>query len=290
MMLYLTGASNSVVKSGEIAQTDVSKSLGGFISSSPVPNGSINSLFDMISLSTLKNKPQETVALGLVNKFDNAVRNVKMRLVTKKDNIGRFKVAVVETDEELCMEHIENRNAEPIQADFYDIDFYKASVIGSISREATAGEIIVINPFDVEVEVEQGGLDGTMDAILNAFAASDGYTAEKLSEREFQVTSKDDNVVTEPLTCDAVCSENAEITFTSEYKNEKNNEVTIVEELAPGAALGMWIQRNIEPKKISDEELIKMYDNVIKEGEKEEVELVVSYDLADEDEDDGSGS
>ena len=56
MMLYLTGAASSLANSSEAPQTDVSKSLGGYISSSVVPNGNINALFDMISLMTLKNK------------------------------------------------------------------------------------------------------------------------------------------------------------------------------------------------------------------------------------------
>ena len=51
MMLYLTGATASLNKGG-VAQDDPMKSLGGYISLSPVPNGAINTLFDYISIKS----------------------------------------------------------------------------------------------------------------------------------------------------------------------------------------------------------------------------------------------
>ena len=285
MMLYLTGAANSLAKSSEAPQTDANKSLGGYVSSTIVPNGYINELFDMISLSTLKNKPKETIAIALINKFDFAVSNVEIKIVTRKNYIGKFKVAVTEIGEDYLMEHIDNRYSEPMQAEFHDVDFYRASAICKIVNPCIAGEIISFQPFDIDVEVEESGLEGTMDAILNAFSLSSDYSAKKLSEKEFEVISKAENVVETPITCLAVCTENGELEFEGEYKNGKNNTAKISDSLEPNQAIGIWLQRQVIPEKVSDAELIRRYDEKVEVDESEDIELIIDYDLPETNDD-----
>lgn len=279
MMLYLTGAASSLANSSEAPQTDVSKSLGGYISSSAVPNGNINALFDMISLLTLKNKNRETIAIGLINKFDGAVSNVELKLVTRKDYVGKFKVAATSVGSDYMMEHIENRYSEPIQAVFNDVDFYRASVEVEIVNPAVAGEVISIQPLDINITIDESGMDGTMNSIIKALANDYRYGARKLSNNKFELFSKDDNVVSEPVECIAVCSENAEMKFNGDYYNEKNNTAFIANELNPGEAIGLWLQREIAPKTYSDEELVKMSDDGVEFEKEEDVELVITYDL-----------
>ena len=281
MMLYLTGASNSLAKSSEAPQTDVSKSLGGYISSSMVPNGNVNALFDTISLSTLKNKPKETIAIALVNKFENVVSNVEIKMVTKKDAIGKFKIAAVNVSEDYLMEHIENRYSEPIQAEFHDVDFYRARVVAKIVNHAIPGEVISFQPFDVTVEVEKPELEETMNAIINAFSLSSDYSANKLSDREFEIISRADNVVAEPLDCFAVSTENAEIEFEGKFENGKDNTALIAETLEPNQAIGIWIQRQIVPEIVSNEELLRRYNDGVVTEETEEIEMVLNYDLVE---------
>lgn len=282
MMFYLTGASISLAKSSEVPQNDVSKSLGGYISSSIVPNGSVNALFDMLSLSTLKNKPRETIAIALINKFDFAVANVTAKLVTKKSNICKYKIAAVSVGEDYVMEHIDNRYAEPIQAEFHDIDFHRASVEAEITNPAIDGEIISFQPFDVTVEVQESGLDETMKAIINAFSLSSDYMANKLSEKRFEIVSRSENVIDEPLECFAIATENAEVEFSDNFKNGKDNTALIAETLLPNQAIGFWIQREVQPEIITNEELIKRYDEKAVVEELEELELVIDYQAVEE--------
>ena len=61
MMLYLTGASSSLAHSGGTPQDDPMKSLGGYVSNSPVPNAALNTLFDFVSLRSIKDKTKETI-------------------------------------------------------------------------------------------------------------------------------------------------------------------------------------------------------------------------------------
>lgn len=280
MMLYLTGASTSLAKTSEAPQTDISKSLGGYISSSIVPNGNMNALFDLISLNTLKNKPRETIAIALINKFEHAVSNIEIKMVTRKDAIGKFKVAAVNVSDDYLMEHIDNRYSEPIQAEFHNVDFYRARVVGKIINHAVPGEILSFQPFNVNIEVEKSGLDETMNAIINAFSLSSDYSAKKLSEREFEIISRSENVVEEPLECFVVSTDDAEITFDGEYKNDKDNTALIAETLEPEKAIGIWIQRQIVPETISNEELLKQYNEGAVVEEVEEVEMVLSYDYS----------
>ena len=87
MMLFLTGASSSLASSGGTPQDDPMKSLGGYVSNSLVPNGTLNTLFDLISLKSIKNKTKETIAIALINKFDSIVTDVKLKIVSGQNNI-----------------------------------------------------------------------------------------------------------------------------------------------------------------------------------------------------------
>ena len=279
MMLYLTGAASSLANSPEAPQIDVSKSLGGYISSSVVPNGSLNALFDMISLTTLKNKPKELVGLGLINKFDYAVSNVELRIVTKPDYVGKFKVAATAVGDDYMMEHVANRYSEPMQAEFNDVDFYRAAVTGEIVVPAVSGEVISIQPFDINVEVESGGMEGTMDALVRALSSNLLYGIRKLSNTRFELFSKEDTLVDEPITCIAVGTEGVEINFLGEYKNGKNNTALVADTIVTGQAIGIWLQREIVPAKFSNEEIVKMHHDGVVVEQEEDVEFLITYDI-----------
>ncbi len=283
MMLYLTGATSSVKKSEDVAQTDVSKSLGGYISSSSVPNGSLNVLFDSVSLKTIKDKPKETICIGLVNKFEQSVRNVSLKIVSGQDDICRFKVAAVLADKNLCVEHIPNRYSEPINAEFYDATFYRASVDVEIEESAVVGESISFEPFNVIADVEQGGIEGTWESINKAFSNDETYCVKRLTETKFRIELKDDTKVSEPFYCSILATENAKLSFSGEFSNKKDNEVLITEQLKPCEGIGIWIQREVSNfVERSNEDLLKDYDEK-KELEKvENVEVVIDYELVDD--------
>jgi len=281
MLLFLTGASSSVTKSEDVAQTDISKSLGGYISSTQVPNNAINSLFDLISIHTIKDKPKETVAIGLVNKFDYAVKDVSLKLISDQDNICKFRVAAVMADENLCFEHINNRYAEPSGAEFYDACFYRASVDVEIKKPAIAGESISIEPFNVVADVETAGIEGTWNAINKAFSNSNQYSVKRLTETSFRVESKDENVINEPVTCSYLSTDEAELEFDGKYENKENTELLLTERLEPNGGIGIWLQRQIDESKVevTDEELVEAYDSKKKIETTEKIELVINYEI-----------
>ena len=280
MMLYLTGAMTSLASSNEAPQTDPLKSLGGYISSSQVPNSALNTLFDLISLQTLKEKPRETIAIGLINRFDFAAKNVRIMVRTDKYNTASFRVACVAVGDNFCMEHINNRYEQPIGAEFVDADFNRASVEVEITQPGVAGEEIVFLDFDVTAEIAEGTLEGTWNAIKKAFAASRDYEVKRLTAKTFRIVSKDDNVVSEPFVPEVVASDSAVLTFSGEFRNEKNNEQFVTETLEPNQAIGIWLQRDISNYEApTNEQIVKDYDEGKVSDKLEEVALIINYDI-----------
>lgn len=283
MMIYLTGANTSLAKSSEAAQTDPAKSLGGYISSTPVPNGELNVLFDLISSFTLEKKKKETIALALVNKLDQAVNNVTLKVVVGNENLATFRVAAVKPDSSLAMEHIANRYAEPLAADFYSADFQRASVDIEITNPASIGEEIALYPFNVVVEVEESGIEGTWNAFENAFSNDETYDVIRISEKRFRVLRKDESVLPEPLSCSYVTTAGFSCDFLGKFTNGAVGEVTIIDEdsqLNPGEAIGLWIQRDLKKYKYpTNQQLIEDYKNKVIKETIETAELVISYNL-----------
>lgn len=279
-MLYLTGATSSVKKSENVPQTDVSKSLGGYISSSPVPNNALNALFDAISLKTIKDRQKETICIGLVNGFSQNVKNVSLKIISGKDDVCRFKIAATMADKNLTVEHIPNRYSEPINAEFYDATFNRASVDVEIVKDGVSGETLSFAPFDIIADLEEGGIEGTWNAINKAFSKSEIYSIGRLSKTRFRIERKDEKEVSEPLSCSVLATENCELKFLGEFENKKANEVLIAEELKTGGGIGLWIQREVVNYiERTNEELIEDYDAKRKVETTESVEIVISYDF-----------
>lgn len=280
MMLYLTGAEMSITKSNNAPQNDPANSLGGYVSSSPVPNASVNALFDLLSIQTLKDKKKETLAIGLINKFDYDVKDVKVKIITKKRNVATFRLAAVELDSNLCMEHIPNRYAEPMQAEFHNVDFTRTSVAVTIINPGVVGEIIYLEPFNVTVEIEENGFDGNWKSIKKAFLGDENYSVGRLSENSFYIESKEDTAISEPLECSYTTTEEAVLEFDGKFRNEINNEQEIIETLRSGSGIGLWLQRDISDVEYpTNEQLIKDYDDKKVAETLEEVELLISYSL-----------
>lgn len=281
MMLYLTGADTSLSKSQENPQTDSSKSLGGYISSTPVPNAALNSLFDVISSYTLEKRQKETIAIGLINRFDKAVKNVELKIVTDENHLADFKVAAVSvSSDNYSMEHIANRYQEPLLAEFYNASFYRAAVDLKVNQYASEGEEIMLYPFNVSLEVKETGIEGTWNAFEEAFSNDETYKAIRISENVFRIERRDETVIEEPVSCSYISTNGFQAEFLGKFENKADNSVIISNELEPNEAIGLWIQRTIKKNKYpSNEELLKEYKEKYIHETLEEVEVVISYNL-----------
>lgn len=284
MMYFLTGANSSINKGG-VPQNDPTKSLGGYISTTPVPNGELNVLFDLISAFTLEKNKRETIGIALVNRLDKPINNLTLSVVTEKENVASFKVAAVPIGNDMSMEKIPNRYAIPMIGEFYKADFIRAFVDLKVNRPAESGEQIVINPLNVVIDVEEGGIEGTFNAFVDAFYNEDFYKVIRVSEDVFRIVRTDEEIIVGEhfsYYSDGVFSGK----FLGEMKNEETGVVIIIDNehfLQPGQAVGIWIQRDIKRcKKITDSELIENYKKKVVLNQVEEVELVTNYNVVEQ--------
>ena len=283
MMIYLTGASTSLAKSADNPQSDVNRSLGGYISSTPVPNAAINSIFDLISSYTLEKRQKETIAIGLINQLDKAVKDVELKVVTDSDNEATFKIAAVSVGSNYLMEQIANRYQEPMSADFYDASFYRAAVDIEITQYASEGEEIALYPFNIVVEVLKTGIEGTWEAFEEAFSNDETYTVKRITENKFRIERRDETVLESPVQCSYITTEGFTANFLGDLKNKADNTVLISNDFQPKQAIGIWIQRVMKKTQYpSNDELLQEFKDKYIRATIEEVELIISYNLADE--------
>lgn len=281
-MLYLTGASNSLSRSPINTQDDPSKSLGGYVSSSSVPNAALNVLFDSISSLTTQKKFKETIGLALINKLTTGVKDVTIKVVTHPEDLASYLVAIVPLGSGYSMEQIANRYQEPIMGDFHNVSFQRAYVDVTIVNPAVSGEEIALYPFNVVVSVSEGGVDGTWGAIEKGFAQDTTYTAYRLTDNTFRIESRTEEVLSAPLECSFLSTESCSFSFSGGFANGVNNTSSICDLLNAEEGVGIWVQRVVnKASKISNEELVDRRKNGYISADLEQVELIIGYDETD---------
>lgn len=263
-------------------QNDINRSVGGNISSTPPPNGGVNLIFDTISNYTFEKKQKETIALGLINKFDASVRNVTVRIINNKDNLCSYRIAAVNAPK-FQMEQINNRYQEPINAEFYDADFYRAFVEMEIITPGEKDEEVIFYPFNVSVIISDGTIEGNINSILQAFSSDSAYSVYKVTKNKIRFVKNDDTIISEPISCSYLSSEKFNANFLGKIENVKSNVLILKEELLPNEAIGIWVQRIINSTNYNNNEemLLNYKDKKIVE-QTEEIELNISYNLAED--------
>lgn len=284
MLYFLTGVNSSLTKGG-VSQPDPTKSLGGYISTTPVPNGEFNALFDLISSFTLEKRKRETMGIAIINKLDKPINNLTIKIVVKESNIASFKIAAVPIGDDMAMEKIPNRYASPMVGEFHSANFQRAYIDLKVLRPAESGEQIAIYPINKIVDVEESGMEGTFDAFVSEFYNDDEYEVIRISDNVFRIACRDERIVNNEefsYLSDGVFSGE----FIGVMKNNEVGEVTIIGEedkLYPGKAVGIWLQREVANyKKKSNEKLIEDYKKKVVVEQNEEVELVTNYNIVEE--------
>lgn len=110
-------------KCGDI-QDNPLKSLGGFCSSSLVPNLYNNNLFSSITPFTVLKDRIELIGLMLKNSSTATLTNIKLWTETPVNSYAKFEIAVVSPSsaQGWFMERIPNKNSLPYNATFYNIE------------------------------------------------------------------------------------------------------------------------------------------------------------------------
>lgn len=287
MMIYLTGAQYSLKRTEDNPQADPAKSLGGFISSSPVPNGSLNALFDLVSSNMLIERPRETLAIALINKLAVSVSNVELKIVVGNKPICAWRIAAVAPNDSLAVESIPNRYAEPLNATFYDATFVRAAIEFDVTTPPIGGESFAIMPigFTAELLGSESGLEGLWKAMRRAASRDATFAVERVSENRFRVAYRDETeVAAEGIECSLLTDGGMRVEFDGKFRNASDNSVIIADELSPDDAVVLWIQREVSPEwePLTDEQRIEDFKHKVVAPQVEEADIVITYEEATE--------
>ena len=122
MRLYYTVASQP-----EVAQNKPSVSLGGYKSSSPLPNSVVGNIFSDISMYTVKNaNTNKYIGLVLKNESTKDAVNIEVCFIYPTGSASKFRIAAVDmaldADDQYYMEHIIDNSSKPLYAEFLEAD------------------------------------------------------------------------------------------------------------------------------------------------------------------------
>ena len=258
------------------------------MSSSPVPNASLNALFDLVSASTLSDRPVETIALGLINMLSVPVTNVRLSIVVGEKPICEWRVAATALSEDLRMESIPNRYSEPVSAQFYDATFQRACVEFELIGDPLKDDQFLILPLNLTIDVTENGVKGFWNGLRNACKQTQNYVCERVTERRFRVSYSDESVVPDGgEDCRVIKDSVANIEFKSKFANGAtgsvllvNAEATPAEQIPSGGGIGLWLQRAISPdyERPTDEQLIEAKKRGEVLPKVEQAEIVITYD------------
>lgn len=99
------------------------RSVGGFMSSSPIPNDQLGNLFSSLDLITLNEGVTQTRGIGIKNEAEQTLTNLKAWIVAPESPLAEFEIAFVAVSKNDCnesyMEKLINGSAAPYYATFY---------------------------------------------------------------------------------------------------------------------------------------------------------------------------
>jgi hypothetical protein len=230
MRWYYSGA-----KTLNGAQNTPSKSLGGYISSTMIPNSRIDSMFDELSCYTAQNGVLETKVFYIKNTTTDDVNDLNFFIVYPEDAKFLFKVAAVKANN---VELLKTSSDIPYVGDFVEANVVFAYVDLTVIEHFEVDETVVIENVDVEV------LDGKkatfMANAVTAFRNNETFTITALNTDVLRLSYIIPGVYTQAP--EVICLNEDAITFTT-FAGGVDNSQLLVSELKPDESLAIFLQR-----------------------------------------------
>jgi hypothetical protein len=110
-------------------------SLGGFPSSTEVPNDVFDNLFDEISLSEIKDVKTQYRAIIIKNESEEIIENIELWFEKKDSNICSYQIGatLLSNDEQPFIEHIPSVYSKPLYTQLYDATVDSKVSIGNLN-------------------------------------------------------------------------------------------------------------------------------------------------------------
>lgn len=291
MRLYYTGSSKPA-----IPQTNPDKSLGGFMSSSLLPNDFFNNIFSDVSKLSIQNKLVETRAVALLNEeIDGDVESIRLYYIYPENTQIKLQVAAVRTTLDNCgdpvMEKIPSLRGKPLYATFYEASADYARGTMTITVAPSNGDIISINQDNVAIATTSTfsqttpTIEDAIDAIVDAFEDNTYYEVTKVvnsvtlvPELKFRKLVIGD--YTNELELDTAGTAYADsVVLSGGFDNSVN-----IGDLEYGKYIGLWFRKTILPSVLSSqsgeaycEQLFEDFEDGVTPETEEKIELFLSW-------------
>lgn len=237
MRIFYSGAK----KQGDI-QVDISKSLGGILSSTEIPNGRINNIFSDLSFTSKTNNYKETKAIFLQNKTTSNIANVVLYVLYGENNESIVQIAAVKPlNNEI--EKIRTSKDIPYQASFYDADVVFAFSEITLLDDGvfTPNEIISIEGRTFQMSSSPTSLE-FFSKFKSTFSEDVSYVATvnedgKSGRLTFKIKGEFEDTPEINSTSDIIL-------YTS-FQGGLDNSRLLAETLAPEESIGLWLCKTI---------------------------------------------
>lgn len=295
MRFYYTGAKTYLG-----VQTNPLTSLGGFISSSPIPNNQLANLFGEISLLTINENLTENRAIVLKNELGANKSGLRLYYIYPKKAVTKLKIAAIAPTENGCdefsLESLPNQRSSPYYATFYEANASYAEGDMIITVAGSKGDKIQIredNDESASFSADQviaitsaltqttPTIEDTVDVIVAAMIDNTTYTVIKVQDPytgQFSINFKRKTI--------GVNHAQIGITSTGTAKAENidlsggsDNSIDLGS-LTSNSYLGLFFQRSIlssarTPK--SEDDLVKDFTANVALDEIEDIELYLVW-------------
>lgn len=273
MRFYYTGSS-----SFNLPQTDPSKSLGGYKSSTPVPNARLNELFGEISLTSKDITPSECVAIVLANDSEDTLVNVSLTaiyesLFGQNDCDCEYEIAPVSLNNNQLMEVIGSRLELPYYAEFYKPFSTRAFAVVKFLTPATIGDTITI--LGQTFLMTGNTIESMVNNINDQYDTAD-FKCSKKSSSELFFERKLFGQFANPVT---IATLGLATIQPVSFSGGANNSLPLSASFEPNEAIGIWIKRTFKKKPcVSCSELeLKTDCTTDKEKTSENLEMIVTW-------------
>lgn len=229
MKLFYSGA-----KTLGAPQFTPEKSLGGFLSSTVIPNGKVESVFSSFSNLSAQNGSVEVKGIFLQNTFSTVKTNVLVYCVYPPNPKVKIELAAITGNE---LEYLRSPQDLPYYADFYDVSVVYSSSIISINGSFKAGEEVKIE--GVSIPVPSGTLEEFLVNVVKAFQNDLRYQAIIIDNQTIKLQYR---ILGSFINSPVVSSYYNSLAATV-FGGGVDNSVLISKTLNLGDSIGIWLKR-----------------------------------------------
>lgn len=132
-MIYYSGSNQA-----EVEQKDKTKSLGGFKSSTKIPNGQIGNLFGSISNKTLQDKSREIKVFFFKNETGSVINDLTV-YIEEETEVANWSIGAQNPNESGAVEKIPNKDSKPYTVQLQPLSTTPILITNTLENDGSIG-------------------------------------------------------------------------------------------------------------------------------------------------------